>query len=85
MAHLDVRLHRPSLPQLFGLGVFGVGSCLDLAFHAAPLAWQPFLERYLGPAGVNAHLITFVGMLLVLATLLQTALGSGRAGPTRRR
>ena len=50
-----------------GLVVLSAGALVDAVYHAAP---DSPLGAVLGPEGVNAHLIIFVGMLIVLASVL---------------
>lgn len=73
MSELVTRFRRLSWPQLCSLAVFAVGAGLDVVYHVAPVSLQPALARYLGSDGSNAHLVTFIGMLLILATVLQSA------------
>jgi hypothetical protein len=65
-------IHRARL-EVVGLGVFATGALLDLAYHAAPPDLQVVAGRYLGAGGFNAHLVTFVGMVLIAVALLDTA------------
>lgn len=70
----DIR-HLPAF-ALVGLLVFVVGAMLDVMYHAAPAAWHPFLESYLGPDGQNAHILTFVGMIWIVVAVLWHARSS---------
>ena len=58
-----------------GLVVLAFGTLVDGVYHAVPDA--P-LGQLLGPAGFNAHLVIFVGMLLVLGHLLRQGLRTPR-------
>lgn len=79
------RWFRISPVGISGGLIFALGTALDLLAHLAPPGWQLLLERYLGSGGAHAHLVTFVGMLLILASVLQTASGVGayRGSPRR--
>jgi len=70
--------------QLTGLATFAIGTILDLFYHLAPAAWLPAVEQYLGPDGSRAHLITFVGMVVILATVLDAAFPERRQSPERK-
>ncbi len=54
----------------FGLFVFAIGAALDLLFHAAPASVSGALMIYLGHEGQNAHLVTLLGMVLILLGIL---------------
>ncbi len=54
----------------FGLLVFVFGAALDLLFHAAPASLSSVLMIYLGYEGQNAHLVTLLGMVLILLGIL---------------
>ena len=54
----------------WGLVVLAVGLLGDVLAHSLPGLAEPFL----GPAGFRAHLVTFAGMLLVVAGVLQQGL-----------
>jgi hypothetical protein len=58
-----------------GLLVLSAGTLVDGLYHALP---DSSFGRLLGPEGVNAHLIIFVGMLLVLAHVLLQGLRTPR-------
>jgi hypothetical protein len=58
-----------------GLLVLSFGALIDGLYHAAPEA--PF-GQVLGADGMNAHLVIFVGMLLVLGHVLLQGLRSPR-------
>lgn len=73
MSELVHRLHHLTWAGVAGLATFVVASGLDLLYHTAPAAWTPVLEQYLGPDGSVAHLITFVGMILILIAVLSRA------------
>jgi hypothetical protein len=57
----------------FGLLVLAAGLVADLAYHALPLVTAPLL----GADGLRAHLVVFVGMLLVVGGLVQQGLRAG--------
>ncbi len=61
-----------SLPGLMQIGfvILALGGSLDFVYHAAPSSWIGTLELYLGHEGYNAHLVTFIGMLIMLAGVL---------------
>jgi hypothetical protein len=59
----------------FGFAVLGAGTLVDGLYHAAPDA--PF-SQLLGPEGFNAHLIIFVGMVLVLVSVALQGLRTPR-------
>lgn len=61
-----------------GLALLGLGGAADLLYHALPPAAARALEPWLGPVAVNAHLLTFVGMIVVLAAVLDAGLRHGR-------
>ena len=67
------------LPWLvrIGLVVLAVGALADLAYHASPDSLQPLL----GAEGFRAHLVTFVGMLVMLIGVFR----QGLARPVRQR
>jgi hypothetical protein len=72
--HLKKRLiELPPLTRL-GLLVLLLGAAGDLAFHALPdtAALQPLL----GGDGYRAHLVTFVGMLVMLVGVVRQGLSS---------
>ncbi len=78
------RRHSLTLLQRAGLPTFVTGATLDLFYHAAPIAWLPTIDRYLGPDGSRAHLITFAGMVLILASVLDAAVSLRRQSPERK-
>ena len=60
-----------------GLVVLSAGALVDALYHAAP---DSPLGGLLGPEGYYAHLVIFLGMLIVLASvLLQGLRAPGRA------
>lgn len=64
------RPHQRRTPLLLGALVFGLGGALDIICHVAPVNGLSWLFARLGPDGEVAHLITFVGMVLVVASLV---------------
>ena len=58
-----------------GLVVLTFGTLVDGVYHAAPDA--PF-GQLLGPEGINAHLVIFLGMLLILGHVLRQGLRAPR-------
>lgn len=66
-------LARRSRLELVGLAVFALGGLLDLVYHTLPPGPQALAERYLGTDGSYAHLVTFVGMLLIALALVAAA------------
>jgi hypothetical protein len=58
-----------------GLVVLSFGTLLDGVYHAAPDA---AVGQWLGPEGFHAHLVIFVGMLLVLGHVLRQGLRAPR-------
>ncbi len=62
-----------SLPGLMRLGlvILLIGAALDMFYHLAPAAWVGTAEIILGRDGYNAHLVTLVGMLIMIAGLFQ--------------
>ncbi len=78
------RIRALSRSQLTGLATFAMGTILDLFYHLAPAAWLPTVERYLGADGSRAHLITFVGMVVILATVLDAAFSPRPQPPERK-
>ena len=83
MPVLPRRLSSLTVLRRASLFTFVVGTTLDLFYHVAPPAWLPTIEQYLGPDGSRAHLITFVGMVLILASVLNAAFAA--RGPTHER
>ena len=75
--HLKKRLAE--LPQLTRLGllVLLLGAAGDLTFHALPetAALQPLL----GADGYRAHLVTFVGMFVMLLGVFRQGLRSNQS------
>lgn len=72
------RLARADLTWLLPTGLAGVvaGAVADVAFHVrAPLG--PVVAAWLGSDGHNAHLLTFVGMLVAVVGLIVRARASG--------
>lgn len=70
--------------QWAALATFAIGTILDLFYHAAPAAWLSTIDQYLGPDGSRAHLITFVGMVLILGIVLDAAFTPRLASPERK-
>ena len=62
-----------SLPGLMRLGlvILLLGAALDMFYHLAPAGWVGTAEILLGRNGYNAHLVTLIGMLLMIAGLFQ--------------
>jgi hypothetical protein len=58
-----------------GLLVLSFGALVDGLYHAAP---QAAFGQLLGTDGLNAHLVIFVGMLLVLGHVLLQGLRTPR-------
>lgn len=64
-----------------GLAILSAGAFVDAVYHAAPDS--PF-GALLGPEGMTAHLIIFLGMLVVVSSLLlQGARTPRRKTPTQ--
>ncbi len=63
------------MPVRPGLLVLSLGTLVDGLYHAAPDA---AFGHLLGPEGINAHLVIFVGMLLVLGHVLRQGLRTPR-------
>jgi hypothetical protein len=63
-----------------GLVVLSFGTLVDGLYHAVPDT--PF-GQVLGPDGFTAHLVIFVGMLLVLGHVLRQGLRAPRRTITR--
>ena len=59
------------LPRVMRLGllILVIGGTLDLVYHAAPPGWAMWLDGYLGTDGVGAHLVTLLGMVVMLLGL----------------
>ena len=67
-----------SLPWLTRIGalVFGLGALGDVAHHAVE-RWLPGgIDAALGPDGSNAHLVTLIGMVLVVVSLVRHGLNA---------
>jgi hypothetical protein len=66
------------IPWLIKLGllVLLVGATGDLTYHALP---QANLQAWLGVQGYYAHLITFVGMLVMLIGVLRQGLSQSQS------
>ncbi len=58
-----------------GLVVLSAGALTDALYHAAP---DSPLGGLFGPEGFTAHLVIFVGMLIVLASVLLQGLRAPR-------
>ena len=58
---------RVTLPVLLGAALLALGGSADLLYHAAPAWLVAALEPVLGSAGGRAHLLTLLGMVVVLA------------------
>lgn len=69
-SHALVWLRQRRAPLLLGPLVFGLGGVLDLVYHVAPTKEVPWLFAWLGPDGEVAHLMTFAGMVFVVASLV---------------
>jgi hypothetical protein len=61
-------LTLPCMMQI-GLLLLAIGGTLDLLYHAAPPGWSMDLEGYLGRHGEGAHVLTLVGMVVILLGL----------------
>jgi hypothetical protein len=70
------------LPWLIKLGLLAlvVGATGDLIFHGLP---QADLQTWLGPEGYYAHLVTFVGMLVMLIGVIRQGLPEKSRSPQR--
>jgi hypothetical protein len=77
LGHLNKRLAGLPLLTRLGLLVLLLGAAGDLTFHALPetAALQPLL----GPDGYRAHLVTFVGMLVMLVGVFRQGLSRSRS------
>ena len=75
--HLNRRLAALPVLTRLGLLVLLLGAAGDLTFHALPetAALQPLL----GADGYRAHLVTFVGMLVMLVVVFRQGLSSARS------
>jgi len=77
-----VRVHPAagSLSPLLRLGllVFLLGACADLAFHLLAAPAGGALAALLGPDGSRAHLVTLVGMVVVLLGVLERGVRHAR-------
>ena len=76
---------RLSPPLRLGLLVFLAGAGLDLIYHVPWLTGPLALDAYLGENGYWAHLVTFLGMAVIVlgvvaAGLTQTARRYGLPG-----
>ncbi len=62
-----------SLPGLMRLGliILLIGAALDMFYHLAPASWVDTATVLLGRDGYNAHLVTLVGMLVMMTGLFQ--------------
>lgn len=64
-----------------GFAILSAGAFVDAIYHAAP---DSRFGALLGPEGMTAHLIIFVGMLAVVTSLvLQGARTPRRKSPTQ--
>ncbi len=72
---------RPSSLLRIGAVVFGLGSALDLVYHASPPAFAAWLEGFAGPDAERVHLVIMAGMALIVLGLL----AEGIKQPVRRR
>lgn len=63
----------PTLARV-GLLILAVGLLADLAYHALPRFATPLF----GTDGVHAHLVVFLGMLVVVGGLIEQGLALGR-------
>jgi hypothetical protein len=79
----DVR-HLPLVTGA-GLLVFATGGAGDLLYHALPAETAAQLVPALGINGTTPHLVTFVGMVLLLVGVIRQGLGSRGALRTSRR
>ena len=85
-----IPLHRraaaafATLPGLMrgGIVLILAGAAADVAYHAIVGFSRPFQVGCCGP-GYAAHIVTFAGMLVVMAGVVQTALRSRRDVPPR--
>lgn len=77
LRHLNTRLAGLPLLTRLGLLVLLLGAAGDLTFHALPdtAALQPLL----GADGYRAHLVTFVGMLVMLVGVFRQGLATSRS------
>jgi hypothetical protein len=59
------------LPVVMRLGmlILAAGGALDVLYHAAPLGWAIWLDGYLGRQGAGAHMVTLLGMVVMLLGL----------------
>lgn len=66
------------LPRLVRLGLLllSVGFVADLTYHALPVTFEPLL----GAEGFRAHLLTFIGMLVMLIGVIRQGLADSSAG-----
>lgn len=76
------RLRRTPLAGL-GLLVSAGGTVLDLLYHASPPVAQATFAAVLGDGGERAHLVTFIGMVLVLLAVVRRGLTQTEAVRTR--
>lgn len=60
----------PSASLGAGVLVFVLGFAGDLGYHLAPRELMSSFEPLLGFAGHNAHLVTLIGMILILASVM---------------
>jgi hypothetical protein len=76
------RLRRElgGMPRLFhfGLAILGLGGAGDLAYHLSPPPLAGSLETVLGAGADRAHLVTLVGMVVLLSGVLGRGLRPGR-------
>jgi hypothetical protein len=75
-----------SLPWLTRIGgiVFGLGALGDVAHHAVE-RWLPGgIDAALGPDGSNAHFLTLIGMVVVVAGLIRYGLNVDPARGVRK-
>jgi hypothetical protein len=54
-----------------GVAVFAIGAAGDLAHHTIESLLPHGLERLLGPEAVNAHMVTLLGMVLIMVGVIR--------------
>jgi hypothetical protein len=66
-AHLTRTLPRLTL---LGCAVLLVGTVGDVLYHSLPIAWAHDLEPLVGTDAVRAHVLTLLGMLLLVSAVI---------------
>lgn len=66
---------------LTGVLLFGLGGAADLLHHLLPAPFAATLEPLLGADAARAHLLTFVGMVVIVFAVLYRGV---RHDPRRR-